>query len=67
MALRSGIPDLGVKKAPDLGSRIRIRNTGLKRRVRNSTQGFRDFIPEHDFELAPPAEDSFSGHFIANM
>ncbi len=24
------IPDPGVKKAPDLGSRIRIRNTGLK-------------------------------------
>jgi hypothetical protein len=20
---------------------------------------FRDFVPEHDFELAPPAEDSF--------
>ncbi len=43
---------------------------------------FRDFVPEHDFELAPPAEDSFTlffnflrhcvlcsgaGHFIANM
>ena len=31
------IPDPGVKKAPDPGARIRIRNTGLKRRVRNST------------------------------
>ena len=43
---------------------------------------FRDFVPEHDFKLAPPAEDSFTlffnflrhcvlcsgaGHFIANM
>ena len=43
---------------------------------------FRDFVPEHDFELAPPAEYSFTlflnflrhcvlcsgaGHFIANM
>ncbi len=24
---------------------------------------FRDFVPEHDFELAPPAEDSFSLFF----
>ena len=45
MALGSGIPDPGVKKAPDPGSRIRIRNTSLKRRVRNSTQGFgRNFV-----------------------
>ncbi len=29
MVLRSGIPDPGVKKAPDPGSRIRIRNTGF--------------------------------------
>ena len=24
---------------------------------------FRDFVPEHDFELAPPAEDSFTLFF----
>jgi hypothetical protein len=42
---RSGIPDPGVEKAPDPESRIRILNTGLKRRVRNSTQGFgRNFV-----------------------
>ena len=45
MALGSGIPDPGVKKALDPGSWIGIRNTGLMRRVRNTTQGFgRNFV-----------------------
>jgi hypothetical protein len=39
------IPDPGSRGQKGTGSRIQIRNTGLKRRVRNSTQGFgRNFV-----------------------
>ncbi len=33
---------------------------GGKKQYSRIWSQFRDFVPEHDFELAPPAEDSFS-------
>ena len=80
MALGSGIrkklfwiPDPGSRGQEGPGSRIPdpdpqhwFKEESKKQYSRIWSQ-FRDFVPEHDFELAPPAEDSFSGHFIANM
>ncbi len=80
MALGSGIRK---KPIPDPGSRIQgskrhripdpdpqywFKEESKKQYSRIWSQ-FRDFVPEHDFELAPPAEDSFSGILlqICNM
>jgi hypothetical protein len=41
--LSSRIPDLGVKKAPNPGSRIRIRNTGMRRPLLNQHKTLQAF------------------------